>query len=401
VSGSNGSQTRTHIDGSGSHYFVRKASPRQPDTSTWLGASLGTPFTMTTEVPTAPNTAPPVVIGSTTFTAKWIVGAGGAVTGYLLDVSTDPAFGSFVGAYNSLSVGTVTRYRVTDLTPGTTYYYRVRSTNATGTSPSSVARTVTTDAATNPYVDTVTPAAWWKADFFTASDGSAVEWWPDAADNVTLGQATIARRPLYRTGVQNGKPALQFDGSNDSMLLSALTVGAFTLFMAFKATNTGVLFEHSTNAASFPGMNMNPSNSVDTGDTVLVTRSGLVKASRNAAQSWGVGGVFRVMALSYNGTLASLLIDLDGVGSALTAGANSGDPGLTTVTDLFRVAAFGDDSGSYLAGHIAELIIYDSALTSGQRAAIEVGLAAKYALTAPPQPPLVPHQQSNPTFIRL
>ncbi len=63
------------------------------------------------------------------FTANWNAVSG--ATGYYLDISTDVAFGSFVTGYNNLNVGNVTTLVVTPLASGVTYYYRVRSYNAT------------------------------------------------------------------------------------------------------------------------------------------------------------------------------------------------------------------------------------------------------------------------------
>jgi len=63
--------------------------------------------------------------GNTNFYANWNVCVG--ATGYFLDVSTDPAFGSFVPGFNNLSVGNVLTYNVTGLSPGVTYYYRLRA----------------------------------------------------------------------------------------------------------------------------------------------------------------------------------------------------------------------------------------------------------------------------------
>jgi hypothetical protein len=53
------------------------------------------------------------------------------VSGYFLDVATTNNFaaGTYVSGYQDLNVGNVIAYDVTGLTPGTTYYYRVRNNN--------------------------------------------------------------------------------------------------------------------------------------------------------------------------------------------------------------------------------------------------------------------------------
>jgi hypothetical protein len=77
-----------------------------------------------------------------TFTANW--GSVDAATGYRLDVSTSSSFSSYVNGYRDLDVGNVTRRVVTGLNRGTTYYYRVRAYDATGTSENSDVMTATT-----------------------------------------------------------------------------------------------------------------------------------------------------------------------------------------------------------------------------------------------------------------
>ncbi len=76
------------------------------------------------------------------FIANW-VRAGGA-TGYLLDVSTSKSFDSYVDGYRDLDVGNVAGRVVTELNPGTTYYYRVRTYDASGPGSYSDVITVTT-----------------------------------------------------------------------------------------------------------------------------------------------------------------------------------------------------------------------------------------------------------------
>ena len=80
------------------------------------------------------------------FMASWDNVAG--ATGYLLDVSTSDSFSDYVDGYHDLDVGNVTGQVVTDLTPGTTYYYRVRVYTAIGLENYSEAMTATTVPAT-------------------------------------------------------------------------------------------------------------------------------------------------------------------------------------------------------------------------------------------------------------
>lgn len=85
---------------------------------------------------TAPVISPPVMTGMTgtdikcaSFQANWNTVSG--ATGYFLEVSADPAYGSYVSGYNWLYVpyGHTTSITVSGLSPTTTYYYRVHSAN--------------------------------------------------------------------------------------------------------------------------------------------------------------------------------------------------------------------------------------------------------------------------------
>lgn len=61
----------------------------------------------------------------TSFQANW--GAVPTTINYLLDVSTDPTFATFVPGYQNFNVGNVTNYTVSGLAPGIVYYYRLRA----------------------------------------------------------------------------------------------------------------------------------------------------------------------------------------------------------------------------------------------------------------------------------
>ena len=93
-------------------------------------------------VPPNPVSSAATSITQTSFNANWAASIG--ATGYYLDVSTSSLFSSFVTGYNNIDVGNVTIKAVnTNLTAGTTYYYRVRAYNGSGTSSNSGTSVIT------------------------------------------------------------------------------------------------------------------------------------------------------------------------------------------------------------------------------------------------------------------
>jgi len=98
------------------------------------------------EIPAQAETGLPQGPAATrsSFMASWGSVSGGI--GYRLDVSTSSSFSSYVNGYQDVDVGNVTGWVVTGLTPGTTYYYRVRAYDATSLGGYSDVMTVTTTA---------------------------------------------------------------------------------------------------------------------------------------------------------------------------------------------------------------------------------------------------------------
>jgi len=86
-------------------------------------------------VASAPTATAATLITSSGFTANWSAVSG--ATGYYLDLSTDNLFTGFVTGYNSKDAGNVTALAITGLTENTTYYYRIRAYNVSGSSANS------------------------------------------------------------------------------------------------------------------------------------------------------------------------------------------------------------------------------------------------------------------------
>ena len=106
--------------------------------------------------------SPPVAIAASVvlyngFTANWNVSA--LASFYMLDVSTNSSFSSFVSGYNRKLVGNVTSFAVTGLTADVTYYYRVRAINISGTSTAS--NTITQKTLSSPpTILVISPSSW-------------------------------------------------------------------------------------------------------------------------------------------------------------------------------------------------------------------------------------------------
>lgn len=65
--------------------------------------------------------------------------------------------------------------------------------------------------------------AWFNAEGLLISlpDNAPVNAWADDADVSNLFQGTLAKRPLFKTAIQNGLPVVRFDGVDDVMHTSA------------------------------------------------------------------------------------------------------------------------------------------------------------------------------------
>ena len=141
------------------------------------------PITLTVVYPTplAPVATPATIVTSTGFTANWNSSAN--ATGYYLDVATDNGFTNFVPGDSNLNVNNVTSFALTGLTNGTTYYYRIRAYNISGTSINSNIISVT------PEAPVATPATLMTTTGFNANWNAslgATGYYLDVATNNTF-----------------------------------------------------------------------------------------------------------------------------------------------------------------------------------------------------------------------
>lgn len=211
------------------------------------------------------------------------------------------------------------------------------------------------------------------------SDGDPVTTWADASGNgYDVTQGTTANKPVYKTGIMNGRAVVRFDGSNDFLANTADDPvgagGARTVFMVGEMVNlsgaTILCFRRST-------LIYNQSIVLFSGQYYIYTDG--VNASSNATipnPSAAVTNPFQIMLRS------------TGSGNKITCRINQADRTVTQSGSVsaesgaagFSVGYRADIPGNYYNGDMAEIIVYDSALSSSDRNRVEAYLKTRYGL---------------------
>jgi hypothetical protein len=147
--------------------------------------------------PPTPVASVPTSISQDGFTALWTASAG--VTNYYLDVANDPGFSQFLVGYNNVSIGpSQTTLVVSGLSSFSTYYYRVRASNASGSSLSSnVVEVITLDITAPVIKDPLAPNA------TTVTVGGSPVFNGIITDNVGVKTATFSYRGIAGNTFRN------------------------------------------------------------------------------------------------------------------------------------------------------------------------------------------------------
>lgn len=248
--------------------------------------------------------APPAPVAQTAtgatnnaFTAVWQASAGASL--YLLDIATDAQFANLLAGFSGLNVGNVTSYAVTGLTPGATYYYRVRAQNPCGTSGFSNVINLTLSSSQNKRV-------FLSSQSYTANLGGV-----SGADNLCQGLATNAglggtwRAWISQSGsspstrfVQHNGPYVLLNGTviannwadlTDGTLLNPINrdeTGQTRAVQAWSNTTTSGLFD----SASSGGCGGTVCGSWTIGGPCNNPNCGQTGSSSGVSQDWTRGG---------------------------------------------------------------------------------------------------------------
>jgi hypothetical protein len=219
----------------------------------------------------------------------------------------------------------------------------------------------------------------------TAADGEVGRLEDKSGNGRDFVQATSADRPVRKTNVQNGLDVIRFDGSDDHMEMAAsmadlIAASSSTIFIVAKAASV------TTNEADIYD------NQMLLGDNGLWNGFFVLK-SNDTASAFGYDGsdpdptatvsytppAWVVFAVRHDGTNLSARINGGSAASAgLVARTQLGNTPLLGITTGVGTPGY---SKKFFDGDLAEVLIYNAALSESNQAAVEGYLAGKWGIS--------------------
>ncbi|HEV2694807.1 MAG TPA: lamin tail domain-containing protein [Verrucomicrobiae bacterium] len=229
-----------------------------------------------------------------------------------------------------------------------------------------------------------TPLVWLKADAITGiTSGSTLQAWVDSSGNgyhATNGVA--AQRPTYVTNAMGGKPVVRFNaGSSTSLAFARPVQDDFTIVCIFQGTvglNSGSLFYQGAGLvnAEMPGV-VNDFGSCLFANGSLCAGTGNPDVAVNSAAGYADG---RPHVLSFERVRSTGLVSLyvDGAPAGTVTG------GTQSLTSPGRLVLGAQQTAlNYFTGDIAEVQIFNTALSGTDRQGVETVLYQKYGIPPP------------------
>ena len=224
----------------------------------------------------------------------------------------------------------------------------------------------------------ITTALWLDAadaSTVTTVSGAVSQWNDKSGNSRNATQATAGDRPALTTAGQNGRNVITFDGSNDFMEFSGLTLNDNNTFV-FSVYNRTAAGTHSLDVGSITQAAV-----AERGygnwwftDNVLYSILRSTAAGSHGSASTATGATLNSLARNSAGTQAWR--NGTALGTRQTSG-NTSNPVLNQIGRQGISAAF-----NYTNGFIAEIIVGRFDINDADRQKVEGYLAHKWGLTA-------------------
>lgn len=211
---------------------------------------------------------------------------------------------------------------------------------------------------------------WYAADQITGLvDADPVVTWSDLSGNANDGtQATAGKRPIYKTGIVNGKPVVRFDGTDDFITYPSISLGTQNSFF--------IVYRPRTSTAGhvlLGGAAGNYASYIDATSMFYSAKSGVTQYSVSVAHGGFTINSTYILSIVRNNTSVSFYKNGVQLGTTQTLGFND-------TISLSALGAYADGT-TVLIEDEPEVLIYASAPADNQRKQMENYLGTKYAIT--------------------
>jgi hypothetical protein len=229
------------------------------------------------------------------------------------------------------------------------------------------------------------PVAWFKADAITGvTTGGALAAWTDSTGNgYNATQGALSQQPTYVTNAMNGLPVVRFNSNNSTCLSFTRPVqDDFSIICVFQSTNgdgSGSLYYQGAGL-----VNGEVAGVVNDFGTCLFADGSIAAGTGNpdVAVDSGAGyndGRPHILTFTRTRITGKVTLYVDGAMMGTTAGSTSS---LTAPSVLVLGAQ--QTLINYLTGDIAEVQIYNTALSGANQQNVESTLFQKYNIPPPP-----------------
>lgn len=219
--------------------------------------------------------------------------------------------------------------------------------------------------------------AWYKADNSVSTSGSSVTQWADVSGNsYNATQSNSSFQPTFVGSAINSLPAISFNGSNQFLQIPSgfanFTSGA-SIFVVAKPTALST-FAHilyfATDGVGTDGLISQEGSA--SGSMALTVLNGSSSSQVTASSAVTVNTAQLLEAIDSGGGSPS--------GTLYTNGAQKAQGSVNTLNNVTRTTNYIGGQTYYFTGQIAEILVYNTALSATQRANVENYLFARYGL---------------------
>jgi len=368
---------RTDSDGTAQSYYQQPATSGVTSQITFTAGTGSAIFTTTSFVVPVPANVAARIISPTQILLSW---AGDRLaTSYVIERQTSD------GVYQTVAVVEhALGYLDTELTAGQAYTYRIKAESQNSESAYSEMLTVTT-LATGADFPLASLRTWLKADAGVIESNDGVSLWMDQSGQGNNAiQTDPHSRPQLVADQMNGQPVIRFNGTGAYLNLPDLMAGVTEgeIFIVNRLKN----FEHRYNGLCQFGTGNGVAYSEDEVDLIWEDFG-----MEDFNPMHGPGSAVLTAVNSYHASITQ-----EGVSTVRFNGATLITRNTDNVVFTAHPLLGSDVFNEYFNGDIAEVIVFNRALTGEERDAIEAYLNLKYDIRAPAFPDSVPPSAPQP-----